>query len=211
MASVHAIAAVVTDAAITSAEHELISRKALSHAWHNDVAVAALRPWDMDAAEAFGTTGDINVLFSEEFSTAAAAIYPTFQEGCGIPVVEALLTDYAFGGIPATLTSGPTAFVVDNNGAAGEAHEMLLIRVNDDVDLTAEELLALPDEELAQNATLVNAAITPATGTTAGVVVNLTPGRYVYACFVAEGSVDGAEGSGPPHFTMGMFGEFTVD
>ena len=165
----------------------------------------------MDAAEAFGTTGDINVLFTEEFSNAAAAIYPTFEEGCGIPVVEALLTDYAFGGIPATLTSGPTAFVVHNNSAAGEAHEMLLIRVNDDVDLTAEELLALPDEELPQNATLVNAAFTPATDTTAGVVVNLTPGRYVYACFVAEGSVNGAEGSGPPHFMNGMLGEFTVD
>ena len=165
----------------------------------------------MDAAEAFGTTGDINVLFTEEFSNAAAAIYPTFQEGCGIPVVEALLTDYAFDGIPATLTSGPTAFVVHNNSEAGEAHEMLLIRVNDGVDLTAEELLALPDEELPQNATLVNAAFTPATDTTAGVVVNLTPGRYVYACFLAEGSVNGAEGSGPPHFMNGMLGEFTVE
>ncbi len=61
----------------------------------------------MDAAEAFGTTGDIDVLFTDEFSNAAAAIYPTFEEGCGIPVVEALLTDYAFGGIPATLDVGP--------------------------------------------------------------------------------------------------------
>ena len=154
----------------------------------------------MDAAEQFGTTGDFNVLFIEEFSDAAAAIYPTFEEGCGIPVVEALLTDYAFGGIPETLASGPTAFVVHNNSEAGEAHEMLLIRVNDDVDLTAEELLALPEEELPDNATFVNAAFTPAADTTAGVVVNLTPGRYVYVCFVAEGSVDGAEGTGPPHF-----------
>ena len=45
---------------------------------------------------------------------------------------------------------------------------------------------------------------------TAGVIVDLTPGRYVYACPVAQGSVDGEEGTGPPHFTMGMAGEFTV-
>ena len=84
-----------------------------------------------------------------------------------------------------------------------------------DVDAVARavlsELLALPDEELPHNATFVNAAFAPSTDTTAGVVVNLTPGRYVYACFVAENSVNGAEGSGPPHFMSGMLGEFTVD
>jgi hypothetical protein len=165
----------------------------------------------MDAAEEFGTTGDYSVLFTSEFSDAAAAIYPTFEDGWGFPVVAASLTDYAFGGIPERLAPGPTAFVVHNESEAGEAHEMLLIRVNDGVDLTVDELLALPEEELERDATLVNSAFTPATGTTAGVVVDLTPGRYVYACFVAEGSIDGAEGTGPPHFTMGMFGEFTVD
>jgi hypothetical protein len=164
----------------------------------------------MDAAEQFGTTGDLSVLFTEQFSGAAAAIYRTFEEGCGFPVVEAVLTDYAFGGIPEALASGPTAFVVHNNSEAGEAHEMLLMRLNDDVDLTVDEFLALPEEEYPQNATLINAAFTPATDTTAGVVVNLTPGRYVYACFVAEGSVNGTEGTGPPHFMKGMFGEFTV-
>ena len=44
VASVHAIAAVVTDATIT-AEHELIGRQGRLTAWHNDVAVAALTPW----------------------------------------------------------------------------------------------------------------------------------------------------------------------
>jgi hypothetical protein len=165
----------------------------------------------MDAAEAFGTTGNFTVLFTDEFSDAAAALYPTFDEGCGIPVVEVSLTDYAFDGIPETLASGPTTFVVHNNSEAGEAHEMVLIRVNDDVDLTAEEVVALPAEELPQNATVVNAAFTPARDTTAGVVVNLTPGRYAYVCFVAAGSVDGTEGTGPPHFTSGMIGQFTVE
>lgn len=163
-----------------------------------------------DAAEAFGTTGDFSVFFAPEFSDATAAIYPTFDEGCGIAVVEASLTDYAFGGIPRTLPSGPTVFVLHNHSEAGEAHELLLLRVNDDVDLTPVQLLALPEDQIEQDVTYVNSPYTPGPDTTAGVVVNLTSGRYVYACPIPEGSVNGAEGTGPPHYTMGMFGEFTV-
>jgi hypothetical protein len=164
-----------------------------------------------DAAEAFGTTGDFSVLFTPEFSDATAAIYPTFDEGCGLQVVEATLIDYAFDGIPQSLAAGPTAFVVHNDSAAGEAHELIVFRVDDDIDLTAVELLGLPEDEIEQAVTMVNSAYTPGPDTTGGVVVTLTPGRYVYVCVVSEGSVDGAEGTGPPHFTMGMFGEFTVD
>jgi hypothetical protein len=164
----------------------------------------------MDAAEQVGTRSDFDVLFTPQFSAAAAAIYPTFDEGCGIPVVEAVATDYAFGGVPDTLAAGPTAFMVHNDSDTGEAHELLLARVNDGVELTLDEILALPEDEIDANVSFVNAAYTPGPDFTAGVIVNVTPGRYVYACGVAQGSVNGADGTGPPHFTMGMAGEFTV-
>jgi hypothetical protein len=164
-----------------------------------------------DAAEQVGTTGNFDALFTPQFSDAAAAIYPTFEEGCGIPVVEAWASDYAFGGVPETLAAGPTAFLLHNNSGSGEAHELIVVRLNDGVDMTADDLLALPEEQIFENGTFVNAAYTWAPDTTGGMVANLTSGRYVYACGVAEGSVNGAEGTGPPHFTMGMFGEFTVN
>jgi len=72
-------------------------------------------------------------------------------------------------------------------------------------------VLALPDDEIGQNVTVLNSAYTPGPDFTGGMIANLTPGRYLYVCALAEGSVNGAEGSGPPHFTMGMLGEFTVD
>lgn len=45
-----------------------------------------------------------------------------------------------------------------------------------------------------------------APGETKAGIMNLTPGSYVVACFIPVGSKE----SGAPHFTKGMYGEFTV-
>jgi hypothetical protein len=37
-------------------------------------------------------------------------------------------------------------------------------------------------------------------------VFDLDPGTYVYFCPIPSGE----DGSGPPHFTLGMIGELTV-
>ena len=97
-----------------------------------------------------------------------------------------------------------------NDSEEGEAHEMVVMRVNDEVDLTIDELLEFPEDELDQFATFVNEVEAPGPGVASGMVLDLTPGRYLYACYVTMGSVDGAEGTGPPHATEGMGGEFTV-
>ena len=73
------------------------------------------------------TSGDSVALFSPETGTAVTTIYPSLADGCGITVVSALLTDYDFGGVPETLTAGPTAFVVLNDSEEGEAHEMVVM------------------------------------------------------------------------------------
>ncbi len=165
----------------------------------------------LDGTEQFATSGDSMALFSPEMSAAVTTIYPSLAEGCGIAVVSALLTDYDFGGVPETVSAGPTAFVVLNDSEEGEAHEMVVMRVNDEVDLTIDELLEFPEEELDQFATFVNEVETTGPDVASGMVVDLTPGRYLYACYVTTGSVDGAEGTGPPHTTEGMGGEFTVE
>lgn len=164
----------------------------------------------MDGTEESATSGDSTAMFSAEMSDAVTTIYPSLAEGCGITVVSALLTDYDFGGVPETLSAGPTAFVILNDSEEGEAHEMVVMRVNDDVDLTIDELLEYPEEELDQFATFVNEVETTGPDVASGMVVDLTPGRYLYACYVTTGSVDGVEGTGPPHTTEGMGGEFTV-
>ena len=43
-------------------------------------------------------------------------------------------------------------------------------------------------------------------GETKSCVINLTPGTYIFACFLPVGGA----GTGAPHFTKGMYGEFTV-
>jgi len=55
--------------------------------------------------------------------------------------------DYGYQGVPATLEAGPTVFVIDNQSAAGESHEIGVARIADGVTETAEQILALPEEE----------------------------------------------------------------
>jgi hypothetical protein len=42
------------------------------------------------------------------------------------------------------------------------------------------------------------------------VTADLTPGEYVYACFIPTGTTMDAEGTGAPHFMEGMMGSLTV-
>ena len=105
-----------------------------------------------------------------------------------------------------------------------EVHEAAIIRLNDDVALTIEEIAALSMDEIF------------ASGVTAGVafafpedigstVADLSPGRYIALCFLPEhadpemmAQMTGptiprrrlARDFGPEHYTLGMIQEFTV-
>ena len=59
------------------------------------------------------------------------------------------------------------------------------MRINDDVTLSVDELLALPEEESETMATPAAFAFT-FPGTTGYTVADLTPGRYVALCFLPE-------------------------
>lgn len=162
-----------------------------------------------DAVESVATSGDFSAMETPEFSEAQGTVYPWLGEGCDLPVVEVAGVDYAFGGVPTELEPGPTVFTLVNESAAGEAHEMGFARVNDGVELTLDELLALPMEEIEQHVEIGGGTFAPADASSS-TIINLTEGRWVYVCFIPVGSVHGEEGSGPPHLAEGMVGELIV-
>jgi hypothetical protein len=136
---------------------------------------------------------------------------------CGLPEVEVTGTEYEFQGIPETLDAGQTALAFTNEG--GEEHEFILVRVNDDVTESIEELAALSDEEVFQKIRVVSFSSAVPGGTDHS-FVDLEPGRYGAVCFYPVGSTpeaiaaaeaSGQEIDGPPHVTQGMFAEFTVE
>jgi hypothetical protein len=155
------------------------------------------------------------------FDEPYAAMFDYLRGNCGYAEANVAATEYAFGGLPTELPAGPIIIRLENIGE--QVHELILMRVNDDVTLTLDELLALPEEES-------NTMVTPAgflfafPGAAFDTAVDLTPGRYVALCFLPEGATPeiisqmggpedtappGAE-LGPPHFTLGMVQEITV-
>lgn len=162
-----------------------------------------------DAVEELAATGDFSAFESPEFLEASATVYSSLDDACDIPVVEFSAVDYEYEGVPETLAPGPTSFVMANDGS--EAHEFVLVKLGDDVELTLEELLAMPEAESEQYIDAFAGGTFAPADATSGTMADLTPGRWVYVCFLPVGSVDGAEGTGPPHFMEGMSGEFTVE
>jgi hypothetical protein len=164
-----------------------------------------------DAVERVTTTGDFTAFETPEFLAASEAVYSSLDDACDANVVDVSAVDYGYEGVPATLPAGTTSFVMVNDSAAGEAHEFSLVKLSDDTDLTLEDLLELPEAEAEQHIERFAGGVFAPAGAAAGTATELTPGRWAYVCFIPVGTVDGAEGTGPPHFVEGMAGEFTVE
>jgi plastocyanin len=138
-------------------------------------------------------------------------------EGAGGEEVEITGVEYAFEGVPSSVDSG-TTFTFTNGG--DEVHEMVLIRRNEGVELTFEELLELPEEEAMEQVTVLEPVLIAAPGEDADGEVTLDEaGDYLMICFIPQGMRELPEGSfdpsavpaGPPHFTAGMLAEFSVE
>lgn len=126
-------------------------------------------------------------------------------EACAFETVDVTGIDYAFQGVPETIAAGTTAFAF-TNGSDGEEHEMILLRKADGEALSFQEILALPEDEAMAKAQFVAAAFAPPGGE-GSTLADLEAGSYAMVCFIPVG---GGE-DGPPHFTEGMFQEFTVE
>lgn len=155
------------------------------------------------------STGDPSATESPEFMEADDAMDEYMLAECGFEALEATGVDYEYEGLPDTVTAGTVAVTFDNQGT--ELHEIVLLRINDDVTQPIEELLALPEEEAMTMATPAGFAFAPA-GESDTTFMELEPGRYAAVCFIPEGTTSmDMPGMGAPHFTMGMFAEFTAE
>jgi len=148
-------------------------------------------------------------------ATSAGPSTPAASGGAspGGDSVEIVGVEYAYEGVPATTAAGTTLNF--RNGGA-EAHEMVVVRKNDDVPQSFEELLALPDDEAFQFITAVgNAVAGPGESADAPVVV-AEPGDYLMVCFIPVGTTDLSSvdpsnpPTGEPHMARGMLAQFTV-
>lgn len=123
---------------------------------------------------------------------------------CDFTTVDVTAKDYAFDA-PDTVKAGDVAFHLTNT-STGEQHEMVVLRKNDGVDLSFDELLKMPQDQAETKTTYVGSAMAPP-GADNSALVTLTPGHYAMVCFLPVGGKEGA----PPHFTQGMVHEFTVE
>ncbi len=144
--------------------------------------------------------------------------------------VEVRAVDFAFEGLPDRVPAGSTFTLV--NDAPTELHELVAVRLPDDEQRTADELVGLPPEELgptlfASEPELV--VLTPPGGDPIVAVGDGTlteRGRYLILCVIPTGvapdeylaaAAETEEGppqidnAGPPHIAHGMYAELVVE
>jgi hypothetical protein len=152
--------------------------------------------------------GDPSTLEGPEFQQADDEIDDYMLAECGYEQIEATGVNYEYEGLPDTVPAGVVAITFTNEG--DELHEIGLARINDDVTEPVEQLLALPEEQVFSMLELKGFTFA-APDESETTFIRMEPGRYGAACFIPKGTTHEHEGDGPPHFTLGMFAEFTVE
>ncbi|HWJ52431.1 MAG TPA: hypothetical protein VNT24_03515 [Propionibacteriaceae bacterium] len=154
------------------------------------------------------STGDADTFGSPELVAADRRIDEYILRECGYQQIQVIATDHAYQGLPSAVRSGAVGIRVDNQGQ--DVHQVLIIRANDGVTQPFSEMLELPPEQRGQLATPLG-SIEVEPGETSTVFLRLTPGRYGAVDLLAQGTTSfAAPGDGPPHFSLGMQGEFTA-
>lgn len=142
------------------------------------------------------------------------------------PTLDVTTKDYAFVGLPTEIDAG-TRIQLTNDSPA-EIHELVAIRLPNHETRTVEELVQLPEGELAAFFPRVETVILVPPGgdmfTAVGTARLDQPGRYAIICTipiaadpteylqaVAESEGKPEVEGGPPHYTAGMWAEVTVN
>ena len=178
---------------------------------------------DEDTAAA--TTGDETTTEVEETETDTETDTETEADdagGNGV-VVEVTAKDWAFERLPVSIEAGTKLSLVNEGD---EPHELVAIRIPDGESRGVNELVRLPEDELAvafggapEPSTVILAAsgTTDTPGPVMGDGTLTEPGRYAIVCFLPVGSDDSIlesegppEGDAPPHVSQGMFAELVV-
>jgi hypothetical protein len=164
----------------------------------------------MSAALEQMAAGDPSAFDVPDVVAASNRIHQYDLKTCGWDSHAVSATEYMFQDLPEELSAGVTSFEFSNEGK--EVHELILVRKNPGVTESAQELLALPEEEAMAKVTMLGSPAFATPGDSDYKVVDLKSGEYIAACFIPKGmtSDDGPPPDGPPHFTQGMVAEFTV-
>jgi hypothetical protein len=131
---------------------------------------------------------------------AGREISEAVYEDCSFEQVDVTGLDFSFEGIPDEIEAGDVAFQFTNDGV--EPHEMAIARINDDTDLTIDEILELPRREAEALITEEGGTFAEA-GDTDYSITNLESGNYAMLCFVETDD-------GVPHVVEGMVFPFEV-
>ncbi|WP_195210456.1 hypothetical protein [Actinomarinicola tropica] len=161
-------------------------------------------------------------------TTAAPAEQPVPAEQPEPETLTVVLEDFAFADLPASVPAGTRLTVV--NEAQRELHELVAVRLPDDEQRSAEELVHDPAalEEVLTAGPPAAVLLAAPGGEAIPAVGDGTlsePGRYLIVCMIPSGvepavyleaaaqsggappQVDG----GPPHVAHGMFAELVVE
>jgi hypothetical protein len=154
------------------------------------------------------STGDSATFTSPDLQTADRNIDRYMLRECGYEQIQITATDDTYHGVPATVRSGAVGITLDNQGR--DAHQVLIVRINDGVTEPFSALLQSPPEQRAQAATALGSVeVDP--GQVGTVFLRLTPGRYGAGDFLTQGTTRlDAPGNGDPHYLHGLQAEFTV-
>jgi hypothetical protein len=164
-----------------------------------------------DAVDELSASGDATALQSPEFLAASDTVHAFDLATCDWGKVDVTTTEYRFDGIPADLPAGVTSFDLTNQGS--EPHELRIYRKAEGVTTPAAELLALPEDQLAEQAEMVGTGEYADPSDDGYFVADLAAGDYFAACFVPVGATSDSappDPDAPHHYDEGMLTEFTV-
>ena len=152
----------------------------------------------------------------------------TSTEAAAPDSVEITAVDFAFEDVPDSVEAGTKLTLT--NASTAELHELVAFKLPDGETRSSEEIAALPEEELGalfagEPATVLLAAPGGEQIDAVGDGTMTEPGNYVLFCAIPQGvdpdaylnappsdgppEVEGADG--PPHFTLGMHADLTVE
>ena len=184
--------------------------------------------WPSDLRPAVEVAANPEMFDSPEFPAAYAEMIDYMKANCGYAEVNAVASEFTFEGLPSEVPAGPAIFTLENAGE--QVHDIFVMRLDDDVTLSASQIEALPKDEVMTIGTLVAFAFA-FPGTLSYATADLAPGRHVTVCLVFDGAtpevlmqlqelgVNGPDDTIPPdagveigdrHYNLGMVHEFTV-
>lgn len=177
--------------------------------WAEVLAVAPDEVAD-DATSIQGVLDDLVAGDAEAFSADATfETYSTVMSAtvaeCDFETISATAVDYAFEGVPETVSAGTVALELTNDSEM-EVHEMVIFKKAEGETRSAEEILADPASQEEGPGEFAGAVFAEPGATGSG-LAQLTPGEYIAVCFVPTGGDEEAD----PHFMHGMFAELTVE